>query len=69
MTKTDAIAAILRLNPTADPMFLSGFPADELSDYLQRLSTTSLSRGLLEFGLSAPSECPGPFQPAMDCLS
>ena len=35
--KSDTIAAIKKLNPTAEPDFLAEFTNDELSEYLQRL--------------------------------
>lgn len=38
MPKGDTIAAIMKLNPTADPGFLSEFSNGELSDYLDRLA-------------------------------
>jgi len=38
MPKGDTIAEIMKLNPTADPGFLSEFSNDELSDYLDRLA-------------------------------
>jgi hypothetical protein len=38
MPKGDTIAAIMKLNPTADPAFLAEFSTKELSDYLRRLS-------------------------------
>ncbi len=37
MPKTDTIAAITKLNPTATPVFLEEFPASELTRYLDRL--------------------------------
>lgn len=41
MTKSDTIEAIQKLNPTASPDFLAGFPNDELARYLDRLSGMS----------------------------
>lgn len=38
MPKADTIAAITKLNPSADPAFLSQFSNRELDDYLHRLS-------------------------------
>jgi hypothetical protein len=38
MPKSDTIAAITKLNPTADPDFLAEFTNDELSEYLRRLA-------------------------------
>ena len=43
MTKSDTIADIMRINPTVNSAFLAEFAADQLNEYLQRLS-----------GLSAP---------------
>ena len=39
MPKRDTIDAITRLNPTANPEFLSEFSGEELDQYLGRLST------------------------------
>ena len=44
MTKSDTIEAIQKLNPTATPGFLAGFPNDELARYLNRLSNMSPER-------------------------
>ncbi len=44
MTKSDTIEAIQKLNPTASPDFLAGFPNDELERYLDRLSNMSPER-------------------------
>lgn len=44
MTKSDTIEAIQKLNPTASPDFLAGFPNDELARYLDRLSNMSPER-------------------------
>jgi hypothetical protein len=38
MTKNETIEAICRLNPTANPEFLSEFAPDDLAGYLRRLS-------------------------------
>jgi len=43
MTKSDTIEAICRLNPTAEPEFLSAFAPEELARYLQRLSSRPTS--------------------------
>ena len=43
MTKSDTIADIMRINPTVNSAFLAEFAADQLKEYLHRLS-----------GLSAP---------------
>ena len=37
MPKSDIIAAILNLNPTADPVFLAEFSNAQLDEYLRRL--------------------------------
>lgn len=42
-TKSDTIAEIMRINPAVNSAFLAEFAADELGEYLHRLS-----------GLSAP---------------
>ncbi|MBI4719153.1 MAG: hypothetical protein HY763_15235 [Planctomycetes bacterium] len=39
MPKTDTMEAIMKLNPTARPDFLSGFSGEDLTDYLHRLRT------------------------------
>jgi len=44
MPKSDTIAAILRLNPTADPEFLVEFSNAELIDYLRRLEGLRIQR-------------------------
>jgi len=36
-SKRDAIAAIIEMNPTANPVFLSEFSKGELEQYLDRL--------------------------------
>lgn len=41
MTKSDTIDAITKLNPTANPSYLSGFSGDELSQYLGRLESVT----------------------------
>ena len=41
MTKSDTIDAITKLNPTANPGFLSGFSGSELSQYLGRLESVT----------------------------
>lgn len=38
MPKSDTIAAIQQLNPTADPTFLAEFSVSDLQAYLKRLS-------------------------------
>ena len=38
MPKSDTIAAIQQLNPTADPTFLAEFSVSDLQAYLQRLN-------------------------------
>ena len=47
MTKSGTIAEIMRINPTVNSAFLAEFAADQLSEYLDRLS-----------GLSAPEASP-----------
>ncbi len=47
MTKSDTIEAIQKLNPTARPDFLAGFPNDELARYLDRLSNMSPERPMV----------------------
>lgn len=41
MNKSQTIDAIVKLNPTAQPDFLSGFANDDLSHYLDRLTIRS----------------------------
>ena len=41
MTKSDTIADIMRINPTVNSAFLAEFAADQLSEYLHRLSDLS----------------------------
>lgn len=42
MTKNNAIAEIMRINPTVNLAFLAEFAADQLSEYLDRLSGLSV---------------------------
>ena len=42
MTKSDTIAEIMRIDPTVNSAFLAEFSADQLSEYLQRLSGLSV---------------------------
>ena len=42
MNKSQTIDAIVKLNPTAQPDFLSGFANDDLSHYLNRLAISSV---------------------------
>jgi hypothetical protein len=49
MTKSDTIADIMRINPTVNSAFLAEFAADQLNEYLRRLS-----------GLSVPKSSQGP---------
>jgi len=42
MTKGDTIAEIMRINPTVNSAFLAEFAADQLSEYLHRLSGLSV---------------------------
>lgn len=44
MPKSDTIAAIMELNPTANPAFLAEFTVYELGDYLHRLTKVTESR-------------------------
>ena len=44
MPKSDTIAAIMELNPTANPAFLAEFSVYELGDYLGRLTNVTDSR-------------------------
>ena len=39
MPKSDTITEIMKRNPSADPTFLSEFSANELDEYLGRLSS------------------------------
>lgn len=45
MSQTQAIEQIIALNPTATPMFLSQFRADELRSYLDHLLAAQRPRG------------------------
>lgn len=54
MTKNDTIEAITRLNPTASPVFLAGFCNDDLTSYLQRLSSASLPQNVFSTKAEAP---------------
>ena len=51
--KSDTIAAILKLNPTAEPEFLSEFPNIELDAYLRRLQGTPTRQTIVEPAPSA----------------
>ncbi len=42
MPKSDTIDAILNINPTAAPEFLSEFSNDDLHEYLRRLTSVSV---------------------------
>jgi hypothetical protein len=44
MSKSSAIDAIRRLNPTASPDFLAGFSGDDLVEYLDRLTDAATAR-------------------------
>jgi hypothetical protein len=46
MSKSDTIAAIVRLNPTVNPVFLSEFSGEELEAYRMRLEPVAAKRGL-----------------------
>ena len=39
MSKSDTISAIVQLNPTVNPVFLSEFSGEELDAYRSRLET------------------------------
>ena len=55
MTKSDTIAEIMRINPTVNSAFLAEFAADQLNEYLHRLSGLSLpqsSHGTANFSRS-----------------
>jgi hypothetical protein len=69
MTKTDAIAAIVKLNPTANPTFLAGFSNDDLLEYLRRLSDGPPGPRFLDPDYSLLDVGRGPAFPEMDCLS
>lgn len=51
--KSDTIAAILKLNPTAEPEFLSEFPNIELDAYLRRLQCIPKRKTIVEVAPSA----------------
>jgi len=44
MTKSDTIAEIMRINPTVNSAFLAEFGADQLGEYLSRLSGLSVPK-------------------------
>lgn len=71
MTKTDAIAAIVKLNPTANPMFLAGFSNDDLLDYLHRLSDGPTTSRFSEpnYSILSSNNRETPVLPEMDCIS
>jgi len=55
MTKSDTIADIMRINPTVNSAFLAEFAADQLKEYLHRLSGLSVpksSQGAANFSRS-----------------
>ena len=60
MPKCDTIAAIMKLNPTADPGFLAEFSNGELSEYLQRLANV---RGASTPAEASPRTHPDPTVP------
>ena len=53
MPKSDTITEIMKRNPSADPTFLSEFSANELDEYLGRLS--SIDRAP-DRGATSPAE-------------
>lgn len=53
MPKSDTITEIMKRNPSADPTFLSEFSANELDEYLGRL--TSIDRAS-SGGSASPAE-------------
>ena len=70
MTKTDAIAAILKLNPGASPMFLAGFSNDDLLEYLGRLGGSSRTSRFLDADCCLVPENEGRAGfAATDCMS
>jgi hypothetical protein len=57
MPKSDTIAAIMELNPTANPAFLAEFSVYELGDYLHRLTNVTESReATARTGVDRPAE-------------
>ena len=60
MPKGDIIAEIMKLNPTADPGFLSEFSNGELSDYLDRLAN---ARGVATYADVLHKTHPDPMLP------
>ena len=44
MTKSDTIADIMRINPTVNSAFPAGSAADQLKEYLHRLSGLSVPK-------------------------
>ena len=45
MPKSDTITEIMKHNPSADPTFLSEFSANDLDEYLGRLSSLNRAAG------------------------
>ena len=54
VTKSDTIAEIMRLNPSADAEFLSGFAIEALRDYLVRLRSVPRIQQILDESTMRP---------------
>ena len=54
VTKSDTIADIMRLNPSADAEFLSGFSVEALRDYLVRLRSVPRIQQILDESAMRP---------------
>lgn len=61
MTKSDAIEAILRFNPSASAEFLDGFSTEELAEYLDRLTGAEPRRPTGADPTVRPDASPGPY--------
>ena len=61
MTKSDTISEIMRINPTVNSAFLAEFAANQLSEYLNRLSGLTVpksSQGAANFSRSTVRHSP-----------
>lgn len=54
VTKSDTIAEVMKLNPSADAEFLSGFSVEALRDYLVRLRSVSRIQQILDESAMRP---------------
>ena len=54
VTKSDTISEIMKLNPSADAEFLSGFSVEALRDYLVRLRSVPRIQQILDESAMRP---------------